>query len=427
MTVSPPVSLELLPGGASIAATGKVLLHGFAVSEIAARFGTPVFIYDAEHIESQAVAAKAAANWDIAYASKAFLCLELVRILERLGLFIDVASGGELHLALAGGFDPKRIIMHGNNKSDEELSQAVEAGIGLVVLDSASEIRRLDYIASAKGIVQPVLVRVTPGVEAHTHEYIMTGQEDSKFGFSVSSGAAKVAISEVLGCKSLKYRGIHAHIGSQIFLLDSFTKEVEALKSLVDEFRPEVLNLGGGLGVAYVEGESSPGFDAWAAKLTGALGKAGVDPSIRIMVEPGRSLVAQAAMTVYRVGTIKELVGLRTYVSVDGGMSDNPRPVLYGSGYEAFMVSRADLARDKLVTIVGKHCESGDVLVRDARLPSVLAEGDLIATPVTGAYGYAMASNYNRVPRPPVVFVDRDGPRLVVRGETLDDLLRLEI
>ena len=427
MTVSLPISRDLLPSGASIAPNGELLLHGFEVSEIAERFGTPLFVYDSAHIIQEARSAKTAADWDVAYASKAFLCLELVRIFDGLGLFMDVASGGELHLVLKAGFDPKRIVMHGNNKSDDELRMAVEAGVGVVVLDSASEIRRLASIAAARGVIQPVLVRVTPGVEAHTHEYIMTGQEDSKFGFSVSSGAAKLAIAEVLAAKALRYRGIHAHIGSQIFLLDSYAKEVEALSALVDEFIPEVLNLGGGLGVAYVSGESSPGFGAWADKLTQALQKAGVDPSIRIMVEPGRSLVARAAMTLYRVGTIKELPGLRTYVSVDGGMSDNPRPVLYGSGYEAFMIAGANLERELTVTIVGKHCESGDVLVKDAQLPSKLAEGDIIATPVTGAYGYSMASNYNRVPRPPVVFVDADGPRLVARGETLDDLLRLEI
>ena len=427
MTKPSSISTHILPRGATISESGELQLHGFAVSEIARKFGTPVFVYDAVDIVSQAKEVQSVADWDVAYASKAFLCLELVKMLSDLGLYLDVASGGELHVAVVGGFDPAKVVFHGNNKSDKELFEALKAGVGIIVVDSHGEISRLEAIAKSLDLTQDVLVRVTPGVEAHTHEYVMTGQEDSKFGFSVSSGAADIAIENVIGSDFLKYRGIHAHIGSQIFLLDSYAKEVEALASLLVKYPCEILNLGGGLGVAYIGSETSPGFEAWAKRLMEAIVTAGVDPSIRIMVEPGRALVARAAMTVYRVGTIKELPDVRTYVSVDGGMSDNPRPVLYGSGYEAVMVTGAHLVRDRLVTIVGKHCESGDMLIKDAYLPRCIAEGDLIATPMTGAYGYSMASNYNRVPRPPVVFVDELGPRLVIRGETYEDLLRLEV
>ena len=426
MGATTPISPTLLSRGVSIR-EGRAYLHGIAVADLAEEFGTPLFLYDAAHIRAEVTAAKEAAGWQVAYASKAFLCRELARIMDELGVHMDVASGGELHVALSAGFDPGRIVFHGNNKSVAEIEYGVAKGVGLFVVDSVAEIGRLERAAEAAGRRQPVLVRVTPGVEAHTHEYIMTGQEDSKFGFSLASGAAEAALGMVKASPWLEFAGIHAHIGSQIFLLDSYAKEVDALAAMVKAHSPRVLNLGGGLGVAYVSGEESPGFDAWAVQLYAALEHNGIGPDVQIMVEPGRSLVAQAAMTVYRVGTVKRLEGLRTYVSVDGGMSDNPRPVLYGSGYEAFLPEAADAERDQVVTVVGKHCESGDVLIRDALLPSSLEEGDLLATPVTGAYGYSMASNYNRVPRPPVIFVDESGARVVVRGESFEDLVRLEV
>ncbi len=419
------VSPTLLSRGVSIR-EGRTYIHGIAVADLAEEFGTPVFIYDAAHIRAEVEAAKEAADWQVAYASKAFLCRELARIMDELGVHMDVASGGELYVALSAGFDPNRIVFHGNNKSVAEIEFGVAKGVGLFVLDSVAEISRLEKVAEAAGRRQPVLVRVTPGVEAHTHEYVMTGQEDSKFGFSLASGAAEAALGMVKSSRWLDFVGIHAHIGSQIFLLDSYAKEVDALATLVEAHSPRLLNLGGGLGVAYVSGEESPGFDAWASQLYAALARNGIGRDIRVMVEPGRSFVAQAAMTVYRVGTVKRLEGLRTYVSVDGGMSDNPRPVLYGSGYEAFLPEAADAERDQVATIVGKHCESGDILIRDAILPASLEEGDLLATPVTGAYGYSMASNYNRVPRPPVIFVDESGARLAIRGENFEDMVRLE-
>jgi diaminopimelate decarboxylase len=269
-------------------------------------------------------------------------------------------------------------------------------------------------------------VRVTPGVEAHTHEYVMTGQEDSKFGFSLASGGAGLAVDRLTLSPAVELVGLHAHIGSQVFLLHSFTKEVEALARFFAPLALPELCVGGGLGVAYVEGEDAPTITEWAAAVHEACAAAGVDPATRVTAEPGRAIAAAAGLTLYRVGTVKELPGIRTYLSVDGGMSDNPRPVLYGSGYEAFLPRAATADRPLRARIVGKHCESGDVVIREAMLPDDVAVGDVLCTPVTGAYGHSMASNYNKVPRPAVVFV-RDGQaRTVVRRETLDDLLRLD-
>ncbi len=271
-----------------------------------------------------------------------------------------------------------------------------------------------------------MLIRVTPGVEAHTHEYVMTGQEDSKFGFSVASGAAADAIARLQNL-SVSLVGLHAHIGSQIFRTDGFEQEVTVLADLVGSTGVEELCVGGGLGVAYVAGEEGPSIAQWGATVRAAAARAGVSADVRITAEPGRAIVAPSAVTLYKVGTIKHLPGIRTYVAVDGGMSDNPRPVLYGSGYETFLARAVDADRPLIATVVGKHCESGDVIVRDAKLPADLTVGDILVTPVTGAYGYSMASNYNKVPRPPVVFVRNGNARLVVRRETLDDLLTLDL
>jgi diaminopimelate decarboxylase len=337
---------------------------------------------------------------------------------------IDVSTGGELHVALAGGMPPERITLHGNNKSTDELRTALEIGIGRIVVDSFDEVDRIDRLVKDGAAPPKVFVRVTPGVEAHTHEYVMTGQDDSKFGFGLASGAAAEVIARLQVSDTIELVGVHAHIGSNIFVLSSFEKAVEKLAPFVAPLGLPELSLGGGLGVAYVEGEEAPSITEWAGVLRRACAEHGIDAEI--VVEPGRSIAAAAAITLYRVGTIKHLPGIRTYVSVDGGMSDNPRPVLYGSGYEAFLPRETDADRPSVATIVGKHCESGDVLVRDAQLPADLAVGDILATPVTGAYGHSMASNYNKVPRPPVVFVRDGDDRVVVRRETFDDLLALD-
>jgi diaminopimelate decarboxylase len=303
----------------------------------------------------------------------------------------------------------------------DELAEARRLGVRIVV-DSFDELDRLEAVTGPRA---RVLVRVTPGVEAHTHEYVMTGQVDSKFGFGLASGDAARAVDRIRAAgPTMELVGVHAHIGSQIFLVRSFEKAVEVLADFVRPLDVDELCLGGGLGVPYVDGEEAPTLTEWAETLHDACRAAGI--TARVTAEPGRAIVAGAAVTLYRVGTIKDIPGVRTYVSVDGGMSDNPRPVLYGSGYEAFLPRAVDEERPWSVTVVGKHCESGDVIVRDACVPADLAVGDVLCTPVTGAYGHSMASNYNKVPRPPVVFV-RDGEaRVVVRRETFEDLLRLD-
>jgi diaminopimelate decarboxylase len=419
--VSGPLPLSLLPSTARIDDVGRLSVGGVDLLDLAADIGTPAFVYDEAELRARAAEAVAAWPGGVAYASKAFLCTAMAKLVAEEGMGIDVATGGELHVALQAGVPPEDIVLHGNNKSEPELTAALDAGVGRIVVDSFDEIDRLAKLDARAD----VLLRVTPGVHAHTHEYVMTGQEDSKFGFSIASGAAAAALDRLAGT-GLRLAGVHAHIGSQIFLLHSFEKEIEALAGFIAPLDIEELNVGGGLGVAYVEGESAPTITEWAATVAKACESAGVPSHIRLTAEPGRSIAARAGITLYTVGTIKPLPDIRTYIAVDGGMSDNPRPVLYGSGYETFLPRATAAERPLTATLVGKHCESGDLIVRNAQLPADVAVGDILATPVTGAYGHSMASNYNKVPRPPVVFV-RDGhARVVVRRETFDDLLRLD-
>jgi diaminopimelate decarboxylase len=419
-----PLPRHLLPDTAEIGPGGRLSIGGIDVVQLAEEHGTPLFVYDEDHLRArcrEAVAAFGPGN--AAYASKAFLCRAMAALAHEEGMHLGVATGGELHVALAAGVPPPSLVLHGNNKSTDELARARELGVRIVV-DSFDELDRLEALYDADGIVARVLVRVTPGVEAHTHEYVMTGQVDSKFGFGVASGDADEALARAAKSPATDLVGVHAHIGSQIFLVRSFEKAVEVLAGFVRPLDVQELCLGGGLGVAYVEGEEAPSITEWAQTLRGACAAAGI--TARVTAEPGRAIVAAAAVTLYRVGTVKDIPGVRTYVSVDGGMSDNPRPVLYGSGYEAFLPRAAGADRPRAVTVVGKHCESGDLVVRDAWVPADLAVGDVLCTPVTGAYGHSMASNYNKVPRPPVVFVSGGQARVVVRRETLDDLLRLD-
>jgi diaminopimelate decarboxylase len=417
-----PVPRYLLPDTASVDGRGRLSVGGVDLVDLADEVGTPVFVYDEAHLRArcrEAVAAFGAGN--VAYASKAFLCRAMAALAHEEGMDVDVATGGELHVARAAGVPPGHLVLHGNNKSVDELAEARRLGVRIVV-DSFDELDRLEAVTGPRA---RVLVRVTPGVEAHTHEYVMTGQVDSKFGFGLASGDAARAVDRIRTAgPTMELVGVHAHIGSQIFLVRSFEKAVEVLADFVRPLDVDELCLGGGLGVPYVDGEEAPTLTEWAETLHDACRAAGI--TARVTAEPGRAIVAGAAVTLYRVGTIKDIPGVRTYVSVDGGMSDNPRPVLYGSGYEAFLPRAVDEERPWSVTVVGKHCESGDVIVRDACVPADLAVGDVLCTPVTGAYGHSMASNYNKVPRPPVVFV-RDGEaRVVVRRETFEDLLRLD-
>jgi len=421
-----PLARHLLPDTAEVAPGGRLRVGGVDLVELAEEHGTPLFVYDEAHLRARCREALGAFGAGVAYATKAFLCTAMARLALEEGLSLDVSTGGELAVALAAGAPGERLVLHGNNKSEDELAAALAAGVGRVVVDSFDEIARLRRLLGDRPAgSQPVLVRVTPGIEAHTHEFVMTGQEDSKFGFSLASGAADEALRELRGIGAARVVGVHAHIGSQIFRLDAFERAVALLAPLVRAHGLGELCVGGGLGVAYLNGERAPSIAEWAARLRAAVAAAGIE-GVRLTAEPGRSIVATAGLTCYRVGTMKTIPGVRTYVAVDGGMSDNPRPVLYGSGYEAFLPRAADASRPFAARVVGKHCESGDVLVADARLPADVAVGDILATPVTGAYGFAMASNYNRLGRPPVLFVAGGRARVVVRREQVEDLLRLE-
>lgn len=421
---SAPLPATLLPDTAETR-QNDVLVGGVSLRELATTFGTPLFVYDEQTLINRTRAAAEIFDDGVAFASKSFLCGAMAKLAVDGGLCIDVATEGELDIVLRAGVSPNRIIVHGNNKSDSEIVRAIELGVHRLVVDSFDEILRIERALSS-GAKLSCLVRVTPGIEAHTHEFVKTGQEDSKFGFSISSGDARRAIGLLQQIPGVTLHGVHAHIGSQIFDTVGFEEELKVLVGFSEHDDFDELCIGGGLGVAYVEGETAPSITEWGAQVRASALRLGLDPEIRLTAEPGRAIVAQAGITLYEVGVVKEL-SMRTYVAVNGGMSDNPRPVLYGSGYEAFDVSRPLETRDRPVRIVGKHCESGDVLVDEAWLPRATGVGDIIATPVTGAYGYSMASNYNRVPRPAVVFVKDGQARLVLRRETFDDLASLEV
>jgi diaminopimelate decarboxylase len=416
---------HLLPDTADLDASGRLSIGGCDVLDLAAEYGTPLFVYDEAHVRAHCRQAVDAFGPGVAYATKAFLCRAMAKLAYEEGMDLDVATGGELHVALAAGVPPDRLVMHGNNKSSAELAMALEAGVGRIVVDSFDEMDRIDRLVTG-GLPQPsVLVRVNPGVEAHTHEYLQTGVVDSKFGFGLASGAAQEAVERVSHSESMELVGLHAHIGSQVFVAGFFAQAVRALAPFVNAFELPELSIGGGLGVAYVEGETNPSIREWAEVVKFACNDAGI--TAKVTAEPGRAIVARGAVTLYTVGTVKTLPGVRTYVAVDGGMSDNPRPVLYGSGYEAFLPRATTADRPRHVRVVGKHCESGDVIVHDAAVPEDIAVGDILATPVTGAYGHTMGSNYNMVLRPPVVFVADGEAREVVRRETFDDLMRRDL
>ncbi len=435
-----PVDPALLPLTADLGATGRLRVGGVDLIGLAEEFGTPLFVYDEAHLRASCRAAVEAWGDGVAYATKAFLCTAMAKLAVEEGMCLDVSTGGELHVARSAGAPPDRLVLHGNNKSDEELATALAIGVGRIVVDSFDEIDRLEHLVSkdpagslpADGAAPrpKVLVRITPGVEVHTHEFVQTGQDDSKFGFGLASGAAAQAVARLSALDAagtLEFVGIHAHLGSQVFALAPFARAVELLAGFFAPLGLPELVVGGGLGVAYVNGERAPTMAEWAGSVRQACSAAGIDDSVRVTAEPGRSIVAGAGITLYRVGTVKDVAGHRTYVAVDGGMSDNPRPVLYGSGYEAFLPREAGAGRTLPIRLVGKHCETGDVVVSEGFVPPDLGVGDILATPVTGAYGHSMASNYNKVPRPAVVFVANGASRTVVRRETLDDLVRLDL
>jgi len=417
--------LSLFPQHSTVDADGVLSIGAISISALVGEYGTPVFIYDEQHLRNtckEAVAAFGADN--VIYASKAFLCVAMARLAHEEGLLLDVATGGELYVALTAGVPASSCVLHGNNKSDEELRTALQVGVRHVVVDSFDEIERIEKLVSS-GLPAPrVQLRITPGVHVHTHEYVSTGQDDSKFGFNLNNGDAHRAVERARNSTAMQLVGIHCHIGSNVFDVDNFE---DAWKVMVDLFLPLELpeiTMGGGLGVAYTSSDTAPTMQQWAAVLSRVT--TGLPVGTKVYVEPGRSIVAPAGVTAYSVGTVKDIDGIRRYVSVDGGMSDNPRPMMYGSQYEVFDPNNMHTPRTSSARIVGKHCESGDILILDAQVNPDIAVGDVLAMPVTGAYGYSMASNYNKVPRPAVVFVQQGTSRLVVRRESLEDLVRLD-
>jgi diaminopimelate decarboxylase len=423
MTLASATISHVYPAGTRVNERGHLEIGGCDAVELAREFGTPAYVVAEDDLRRRArafVEALAARHddYDVLFASKAFPCTAVYRVLAEEGLACDVASGGELALALRGGFDPARIYFHGNAKSSAELREALTAGVGHVVLDSFDELDRLERIAAELRAVQEVLIRVTPGVAGDTHHAISTGQADSKFGFSIENAPA--VIDRVARAPYLRLVGLHFHIGSQLLELEPFGAAVRAIAGLGDF---PVYNLGGGLGVAYTAAQSPPAITEYVDALVSAV-HAELGPGKRLLLEPGRALVANSTVTLYTVQTVKRNVS--TWVAVDGGMSDNLRPMLYGAVYEAVVADRVLAPPTERCEIAGKHCESGDVIVRDAPLPDP-APGDVIATPATGAYGYSLANNYNGVPRPPVLFCHEGDARVVVRRETYDDLTARDV
>jgi diaminopimelate decarboxylase len=417
---------QLLPRTAVVNDAGVLSIGGVAVAAMAEQFGTPLYVYDEEHLRNRCREAVSAFGKErVIYATKAFLCGAMARLANEEGLLLDVATGGELFAALHAGVPGERCVLHGNNKSIEELRAAITARVQHIVVDSFDELDRLEKLYS-EGVPAPrVQLRITPGVHVDTHDYVATGQDDSKFGFNLNNGDAMRAIQRAQASTAVELVGIHCHIGSNVLSVANFADACAVMVNLFLSVDLPELTLGGGLGVAYTNGETAPSMSEWADVLKRAT--AAVPAEKKVFVEPGRSIVATAGLTVYEVGTVKSIDGIRTYISVDGGMSDNPRPMMYGSAYEAFDPARTSADRTEHVRIVGKHCESGDIVINDALVAPNVQPGDLLVTPVTGAYGHSMASNYNKVPRPSVVFVANGEAREVVRRETYEDLVRFDI
>lgn len=429
-----------LRGTMRINERGHLEIGGCDVVDLAREFGTPLYIFDEDLIRAncrkfiQSFVQKYG-NAEVIYAGKAFLTTAICRIIAQEGLGLDVVSGGELYTALKAGFPPSRIYFHGNNKSREELLLALEAGVGRVVVDNFLELETLNHLAVERGQKVPVLLRVTPGIEAHTHEYIRTGQIDSKFGFTLPTGQAMEAVRKTRELPGIEYKGLHCHIGSQIFQVEPYRYAAEVMMDFIEKtlratgLITEELDLGGGFGIAYVEGDDPRPIEAFADTIMAAVYDEAEKRRLKlpkVIVEPGRSIIGPAGSTAYTVGAIKDIPGVRKYVAVDGGMADNIRPALYGARYEAILANKADAPATEVVSITGKCCESGDMLIWDIPLPPV-EPGDILLMPCTGAYGYAMASNYNRLGRPAAVLVKDGRADLILRRETYEDLLRCDV
>ena len=428
---------QVLPPSASTTPEGHLSIGGCDVVALAEEYGTPLVIYDGGLLRDtmrryvQAFRAHDA-RAEVIYASKAFWAQALLRMAHEEDLRVDVASGGELFMALHAGFPAEKIVMHGNAKDARELGEALDAMVGIVVVDGLDEIALLDRLAGERGRVQDVLVRVTPGVKPSTHQYISTGQIDSKFGFSLEGGLAAAAVAACRAADNVNLMGLHCHIGSQIFEIGAYRLAAQLLAAFVKEQGADdlgIMDMGGGLGIAYTRGDEPPSVEAFADMVMDSVAEewdaAGLQRP-RVMVEPGRSIVGRAGVTVYRVTGTKDIPGVRRYAAVDGGMSDLMRPMLYGAVYEALLPERPEAEATEVMRLVGKHCESGDVLIQEADLPPI-GPGDLVCLPATGAYGVAMASNYNGVTRPAVVFVDAGEATLVVRRETYAELVARDL
>ncbi|MFT8392023.1 MAG: diaminopimelate decarboxylase [Sporolactobacillus sp.] len=421
---------------------GHLQIGGCDTVDLANEFGTPLYVYDTAFIKEKIKAFQTAfsrhkdIDWQIAYASKAFSNLAIVQLVNEQGLSLDVVSGGELYTALQAGMAPERIHFHGNNKSDDELRMALDAQIGAIVVDNFDELARLEQLCTARRQSIAILLRVTPGVEAHTHEFIMTGHDDTKFGFNLDNGMAERAVRQSLQSKQLHLKGLHCHIGSQIFETAGFTEAIHTIYTYLDNwsvdpgYLPQVLNVGGGFGIRYTETDCPLPISDYIDAILTAVRQECADralPLPAVWVEPGRSLVGEAGTTLYTAGASKHIPGVRTYLAVDGGMADNIRPSLYQADYQAICASHANLEADCTVALAGKCCETGDVLIKAAQLPSVCTTGDTVAVLSTGAYGYSMASHYNRLPNPAVVFVEEGEASLVVRRESYADLIQYDL
>ena len=427
-----------------INSAGHLSIGGADTTELAARFGTPLYVMDEQYIRDMCAAYSKAIRTDyggnglVLYASKAFSCMAIYRIAEQEGIGVDVVSGGELYTALKAGFPAEKICLHGNNKLATELSLAVESGVGLIAVDSYTELDKLDALCAEKGKRQEILLRINPGVEAHTHRFIQTAKTDSKFGFSVADGTAEKITAYALKKEHLDLKGYHCHIGSQIFEKQSFALAAEKMLGFMAEMRDKlgftasVLNLGGGYGIWYAEGDARQSVSDYTAYLRTVIEAVKTNaakfamPEPYLLIEPGRSIVGEAGITLYTVGAIKDIPGVKKYVAVDGGMFDNPRYALYQAKYTAILANRAKEPATERVSVAGKCCESGDIVCADVDLPAA-KEGDILAVLSTGAYNYSMASNYNRNAVPPVVLVKNGKADYIVKPQSCEDIVRNDV
>lgn len=420
---------------------GHLTVGGMDTVELAKEYGTPLYIMDEglirEHCRSfrESMDKYYGGQGLVCYASKAFCCKAMCRIMLEEGLGLDVVSEGELYTALSVGFPPEKLCFHGNNKTDHELSYALENGVGRIIVDNIYELERLDRLAEKTGRTANIMYRIKPGIDAHTHNFIMTGQIDSKFGFALETGEAYEAVKKAIECSHINLVGLHCHIGSQIFDIDPFVKAAEVMLTFIAKIKDELgfevkeLNLGGGFGIRYTEEDAPVGYDRYMEKVSEKVKEVCAEKNVKlpfILIEPGRSIAAPAGITLYTVGGRKEIPNIRTYVSVDGGMGDNPRYALYQSKYDVEVANKANLPKTETVTVAGKCCETGDLIGEGMPIQPV-EPGDILAVLATGAYNYSMSSNYNRIPKPPVVMI-RDGKsRVVVKRETFEDIVRNDI